>query len=63
MRRHGLADAYERLKALTRGRTIDREALREFIAGLEIPAAERERLLALTPSAYTGLAARLAREI
>ncbi len=63
MRRHGLPDAYERLKELTRGRTIDAKALREFIGGLPLPAAERQRLLDLEPSSYTGLAAELARRI
>jgi adenylosuccinate lyase len=63
MRRHGLPDAYERLKELTRGRSIDAKALRDFIAGLEIPPAERARLLALDPSSYIGLAAELARRI
>ncbi len=63
MRRHGLADAYERLKELTRGRQIDRAVLQEFIAGLELPPAAREELLRLTPSSYTGLAARFARSI
>ncbi len=63
MRRYGLPDAYEQLKELTRGRAIDAEALREFIGGLPLPAAERKRLLALDPSSYTGLAAELARRI
>jgi adenylosuccinate lyase len=63
MRRHGLPDAYEQLKALTRGRRIDANVLRDFIGGLPIPAAERQRLLALDPSSYTGLAAELARRI
>ena len=63
MRRHGLPDAYEQLKELTRGRAIDADTLREFVAGLPIPAAERERLLALDPSSYTGLAADLARRV
>ena len=63
MRRHGLPDAYEQLKELTRGRKIDAKVLREFIGGLPIPAAERQRLLALEPSSYTGLAAELARRI
>ncbi|MEO8465775.1 MAG: adenylosuccinate lyase [Gammaproteobacteria bacterium] len=63
MRRYGQADAYEQLKDLTRGRAIDAAALREFIGKLALPAAERARLLALTPSAYIGLAAKLAREI
>ena len=61
MRRYRLANPYERLKALTRGKTITREAIHEFIATLEIPPAERERLLALTPASYTGKAAELAR--
>jgi adenylosuccinate lyase len=63
MRRYQVPQAYERLKELTRGRGITREALHAFIATLEIPAAERERLLALTPAGYTGLAAQLARRL
>jgi adenylosuccinate lyase len=63
MRRHGLGDAYERLKDLTRGRQIGRETLREFIAGLDIPEAERDRLLGLTPQSYVGLAAQLASDV
>ena len=63
MRRHGLPDAYEQLKELTRGRRIDARILRDFIGGLPIPAVERQRLLALEPSSYTGLAAELARRI
>jgi adenylosuccinate lyase len=60
MRLHGVPNPYERLKELTRGRRIDRETLAEFIAGLEIPEADRRRLLELEPGAYTGLAAELA---
>jgi adenylosuccinate lyase len=63
MRRHGLPNPYEQLKELTRGKAITRELLREFIAGLPLPPAERERLLQLTPGAYTGKAAELARRI
>ncbi len=63
MRRHGLPEPYEQLKALTRGRGISAGSLREFVAGLDLPADARERLLALTPDSYTGLATRLAREI
>jgi adenylosuccinate lyase len=63
MRRYGLANPYERLKALTRGKTITRDAIRSFIATLEIPPAERDRLLAMTPANYTGKAAELARRI
>jgi adenylosuccinate lyase len=63
MRRYQLPNPYERLKALTRGKTITREAIREFIGTLEIPQAERDRLLAMTPASYTGKAAELARRI
>jgi adenylosuccinate lyase len=63
MRRYGLPDAYEQLKDLTRGRPIDAKVLREFIASVDIPPAERTRLLALDPSSYIGLAAELARRI
>ncbi|RMF99311.1 MAG: adenylosuccinate lyase [Gammaproteobacteria bacterium] len=63
MRRHGHADAYERLKQLTRGERVGPERLREFVAGLDLPAAAKARLLALTPADYTGLAARLATEL
>jgi len=63
MRRYGLPDAYEQLKDLTRGRSIDEKTLRDFIGRLAIPADERRRLLELAPSSYTGLAAELARRI
>jgi adenylosuccinate lyase len=63
MRRYGLPNPYERLKALTRGKAITRDALAAFIETLELPAAERERLKALTPAAYTGLAAQLAKRV
>ncbi len=63
MRRHGVENPYEQLKALTRGTGISREALQAFITTLAIPAGERDRLLALTPATYLGDAARLARAI
>jgi len=64
MKRYGIEDAYEQLKALTRGKAgIDRHALHDFIRGLAIPPQEKERLLALTPATYTGLAEQLARRI
>ena len=63
MRRYGLSDAYEQLKSLTRGQTIDRDALHGFIRTLNIPADAKERLLALTPATYIGLAQALARRI
>src|SRR5687767_12085084 len=63
MRRHGLPDGYEKLKAMTRGRRLDRARLATFIRSLPIPAAAKKRLLALTPATYTGLAASLAKRI
>jgi adenylosuccinate lyase len=63
MRRHGLAEPYERLKEFTRGRAVTLAAMHEFIDTLtELPEAERQRLKALTPATYTGLAASLARK-
>jgi adenylosuccinate lyase len=63
MRRHGLPNPYEQLKALTRGHGIDEASMRAFIAGLELPAEAKQRLLEMTPGSYTGLAGRLATEI
>ena len=63
MRRHGVPNPYEQLKELTRGKGIERDALRAFIAGLPIPEADRLRLLAMTPASYVGMAAELARRI
>ena len=63
MRRYGLPEPYEQLKALTRGHGITREALRTFVEGLALPAEAKRRLLELTPAGYTGRAARLAAEV
>jgi len=63
MRRHGLPEPYEQLKALTRGQGITRESMREFVAGLALPEDAKQRLLALTPAGYTGLAGKLAAAI
>ncbi|GAB1407599.1 adenylosuccinate lyase [Thermomonas brevis] len=63
MRRHGLPNPYEQLKALTRGHGITEGSMRDFIAGLALPDADKQRLLDMTPGRYTGLAERLAREI
>ncbi|MXX50021.1 MAG: adenylosuccinate lyase [Chloroflexi bacterium] len=60
MRKHHLPEAYEQLKALTRGQPITRERLHGFIQALELPAAEKQRLLQLTPATYLGLAGELA---
>jgi adenylosuccinate lyase len=61
LRRHGVADAYEQLKALTRGRPIDRETLLRFVDGLPLPEEEKRRLRALTPASYVGNAPSQAR--
>jgi len=63
MRRHGLPNPYEQLKALTRGQGIDATAMREFVESLDLPAAAKQRLLALTPGGYIGLAEQLAKKI
>ena len=63
MRRYGVPEPYEKLKALSRGRRLDRKALAAFIRGLAIPPEAKKRLLALTPAKYTGLAEKLARRI
>jgi adenylosuccinate lyase len=63
LRRHGIADAYDRLKEFSRGRRVGAAELRSFVAGLDLPAEARERLAQLTPATYVGLAARLARQV
>jgi adenylosuccinate lyase len=59
MRRRGLEQPYERLKELTRGQRATREMLREFILAQSLPGEDEQRLLALTPAGYTGLASAL----
>ncbi len=63
MRRYGIPEPYEKLKALTRGKAVTRELLHEFIQSLEIPDDARRRLLDLTPATYTGLASTLAKSV
>ncbi len=63
MRRHALPKPYEQLKAFTRGKPMTRELIQGFIGGLDLPQAEKDRLLAMTPADYTGRAAELARRI
>jgi adenylosuccinate lyase len=63
MRKHGVPDAYEKLKALTRGKRLDRRQLAAFIRSLPIPAEAKKRLLALTPASYIGLASALAKRV
>jgi adenylosuccinate lyase len=63
MRRYGVPEPYEKLKALTRGRRLNANALQEFIESLDIPDDAKDRLAALTPQTYTGYAANLASKI
>ncbi len=63
MRRYGVPEPYEKLKALTRGQRLDPEGLKTFILSLDIPYGAQQQLLALTPRDYTGRAAALARDI
>ncbi|MBA4255470.1 MAG: adenylosuccinate lyase [Polaromonas sp.] len=63
MRRFGVAGAYEKLKEVTRGKTVTAEALHGLIRSLDIPQAEKDRLLAMTPASYVGKAAELARRV
>ena len=63
MRRHGLPNPYEQLKKMTRGKAITATSMRKFIAALAIPPADKQRLLAMTPASYTGMAGALARRI
>lgn len=62
MRRYGLPQPYEQLKALTRGKGITQEALQTFIAGLNLPPDAKQYLMDLTPRSYLGLAVSLARQ-
>ena len=52
---------YERLKELTRGRRVNAEIMQEFVKGLDLPAADKKRLLKLTPATYIGIAPKLAK--
>jgi adenylosuccinate lyase len=63
MRRYGVEQPYEKLKALTRGRKIDAQAVREFVDTLEIPAAAKQELNKLTPASYIGNAVKQAETI
>ena len=59
MRKQGAGDAYEMLKGFTRGRSVTQDDLRAFVADLDLPSEDRERLMALTPAGYTGIAGEL----
>jgi adenylosuccinate lyase len=59
MRKVGIDEPYEKLKALTRGQAVTRDSLRAFIETLELPAEDKARLLAMTPESYIGIADRI----
>ncbi len=61
MRKVGMDRPYERLKELTRGRRVTAQIMRDFVEALPLPAEDKKRLKKLTPAAYTGIAAKLAR--
>jgi len=61
MRRYGVPGAYEKLKEVTRGKSVSAQALHQLIASLDIPQADKDRLLAMTPASYTGKAVELAK--
>ena len=60
MRKVGMDHPYERLKELTRGRRVNAQIMQEFVSGLDLPEADKQRLLAMTPASYVGLAEKLA---
>lgn len=60
MRKVGMDHPYERLKELTRGRRVNTQIMQEFVSGLDLPEADKQRLLAMTPASYVGLAEKLA---
>ena len=63
MRRYRIPQAYEKLKALTRGNTITQATIQEFISTLDIPKTAKDQLLALTPRLYLGNAIKQAEDI
>jgi adenylosuccinate lyase len=63
MRRYGIEQPYEKLKALTRGQKINAEAIRNFVESLDLPESAKRELIELTPASYIGNASTQAREI
>jgi adenylosuccinate lyase len=63
MRRYGIANPYEKLKELTRGKRVDAAGLAAFVDGLELPEAEKQRLREMTPAGYVGWAVELTDEL
>ena len=63
MRRYDVPEPYEKLKALTRGQTINREVLAAFVETLDIPESAKQTMRELTPSNYIGNAIAQAKDI
>ena len=63
MRKYRIDGAYEKLKELSRGQSLEPRQIEDFIRSLELPEDEKDKLLALTPASYTGLASQLAKNV
>ena len=63
MRRYGIDKPYEKLKALTRGNTIDQATIKAFVEGLDMPDQAKADLIAMLPSTYIGNAIEQAKKI
>ncbi|MEE3189422.1 MAG: adenylosuccinate lyase, partial [Pseudomonadota bacterium] len=63
MRRYGIEQPYEKLKAFTRGKAITKDAMGEFIASLELPQSAKDELNAMTPASYVGNAEAQAKKV
>ncbi len=63
MRRYGVEEPYEKLKAVTRDRKVTKEIMHQVVEGLDLPEDAKSRLFKLVPQSYIGLAATLAREV
>lgn len=63
MRKLGRPNPYEQLKALTRGKRVDKETMRNFILSLELPPEDEKRLMEMTPASYIGDAVKIAASI
>ena len=59
MRKYGVSEPYEKLKQLTRGKTLDETNIKKIIQGLDLPPDLERQLLALRPESYTGKASKL----
>lgn len=63
MRKFGHANSYDKLKAITRGKGISETDIKSFIESVDLPAADKQRLLALSPAQYVGIASSLLKHI